>query len=104
MKLLVLTSEPITARQLREALPGDLDPEHFEVMVVAPAIHDSWIRFWLSDADEAIAKADALQSFKADRIIVFTHGGAEQRYREDIDAREIEQRFGVPVDHATVSG
>jgi hypothetical protein len=48
MKLLVLTSEPITARQLREALPGDLDPEHSEMMVVAPAIHDSCDRLRLS--------------------------------------------------------
>lgn len=136
MKLLVITSEPISAAQLREALPGDTDPEQAEVMVIAPALQKSALRFWLSDADEAIARADdirrqtverlgaegvpatgdtgesnppeaiqdALQSFSADRIVLFTHPGDEQRYREDVDAAEIEERFGLPVDRAVVSG
>jgi hypothetical protein len=135
MKLLVLTSEPITAEQLREALPGDANPEDAEVMVIAPALQDDALHFWVSDADQAIAKAeavrretvqqlddaavpasgdtgesdpldaiqDALQSFSADRIVLFTHDPSEQRYREDLDASEIEQRFGLPVDHALVS-
>src|ERR1700736_561125 len=38
MKLLVLTSEPITADQLSDALPADADPQHAEGMVVAPAL------------------------------------------------------------------
>jgi hypothetical protein len=54
-----------------------------------------------SDPSEAIQ--DALQSFTADRIVMFTHGGDDRRYREDVDPAEIEQRFGVPVEHAVVS-
>jgi hypothetical protein len=136
MKLLVITSEPISAAQLKHALPGDVDPAQAEVMVVAPALQESGLRFWLSDADEAIAKAetvrqetldrlgsegvpasgetgesnpllaiqDALQSFRADRIVLFTHAGDEQLYREDLDVTEIEQRFGLPVDRAALSG
>jgi len=136
MRLLVITSEPISGGQLREALPGGLDPEDAEVMVVAPALHDSPIKFWLSDADAAISKAeqvrsetvqrlggegvaasgdtgesdplqaieDALSTFPADRIVVFTHRDASQRYREDMDDDEIARRFGVPVDHTTVNG
>jgi hypothetical protein len=136
MKLLVLTSEPISADQLRDALPDDVDPSDAEVMVVAPAVQESGLRFWMSDADKAIAEADevrrqsvdrlgeggvsaagdtgesdpmtaiqdALMTFEADRVVVFTHEGDQQGYREDIDPREIEQRFGVPVDSATVSG
>ncbi len=101
-------------------------------MVVAPALQESGLRFWMSDADEAIARAeevrrqsvealgeqgvpasgdtgesdplqaiqDALQSFPADRIILFTHSGDEQSYREDIDVAEIEERFGIPVTNA----
>ena len=135
MKLLVLTSEPISAAQLREALPG-VDPAEAEVMVVAPALQESGLRFWMSDADEAIAKAeavrrqtvdrlgaegvpasgetgesnpvlaiqDALQSFRADRIVLFAHSGDDQLYREDLDAAEIEERFGLPVDRAALSG
>ena len=136
MKLLVLTSEPITAEQLREAVPGHSDPADAEVMVVAPALQQDALHFWLSDADEAIARAeavrsetvdqlgsegvpasgdtgesdpllaitDALQTFSADRIVLFTHPDAEQRYREEVDADEIRERFGLPVDHAVVSG
>jgi hypothetical protein len=108
---LVLTSEPISGRQLRDALGIDTDPADAEVMVVAPAFAQSALRFWVSDADEAIAKADAvrresvqeldeagipasgntgeadphtaiddaLKTFDADRIVVFTHGGEDQR-------------------------
>jgi hypothetical protein len=61
MKLLVLTSEPVSADQLRDALPGEADPTSAEVMVVAPALHESALRFWMSDADEAIARADEVR-------------------------------------------
>lgn len=134
MKLLVLTSEPVSADQLREALPGDADPTSAEVMVVAPALHESALRFWLSDADEAIARADevrrrtveqlgaagvaaaadtgesdpedavedVLKTFAADRIVIFSHGGDDRRYREDVDSDTLQRRFGVPVTQARV--
>jgi hypothetical protein len=136
MKLLVLTSEPITAEHLRGALPSGVEPSDAEVMVVAPALQQDALHFWLSDADQAIARAeavggktveqlgsegvpasgdtgegdpvvaisDALQTFPADRIVVFTHPDNEQRYREEIDAEELNERFGIPIDHALVSG
>jgi hypothetical protein len=134
MKLLVLTSEPITAEQLREALPGNIEPEQTEVMVVAPALQPNPLKFWLSDADESIAKADevrretiqqlgdsgvaatgdtgesdpvtaiedALTTFPAERIVLFTHADSDQHYREDIDVNELKERLGVPVVHASV--
>jgi hypothetical protein len=134
MKVLVVTSEPITAQQLREVLGPDGDPSNAEVMVVAPALADSALKFWMSDADEAIARAervrresidrlgeegvsatgdtgeadpytaieDALKTFDADRIVLFSHAGEDQRYREDLDDRELTDRFGRPVDHAVV--
>ncbi|MBV8953002.1 MAG: hypothetical protein JO179_02620 [Solirubrobacterales bacterium] len=136
MKLLVLTSEPVSAQQLRDALPGDADPTDAEVMVVAPALQSSPLRFWVSDTDEAIARAeqvrresleqlgaegvsasgdtgesdpllaiqDALITFPADRIVLFTHGGGGRGYREDVDPEEVRRRFGLPVDQAGVSG
>ena len=64
----MLTTEPVTAAQLRAALPGDADPAEAEVMVVAPAVHESAIRFWLSDADEAIARADAVRRASLERL------------------------------------
>jgi hypothetical protein len=132
MRLLVLTSEPITAQQLRDALPGSVERDDLEVMVVAPALQSNPIKFWMSDADEAIARAeaveresveelggagiraagdtgesdpmlaiqDALNTFPADRILLFTRGDDGQGYREDLDKTEITERFGVPVDRA----
>jgi hypothetical protein len=103
MKLLVLTAEPVSADVVREAV-GD-EASDAEVMVVSPALTGSPLRFWMSDADEAIEHAretaeetadrldeagidaagdtgesdpllaleDALQTFAADRVVVFTH-------------------------------
>jgi hypothetical protein len=134
VKLLVVTSEPISAPQLRSAVGDGAAQEGTEVMVVAPALQESAVRFWLSDADEAIRRAeevrratvenldeegvpasgdtgesdpldaiqDALQTFPADRIVLFTHPDSERRYREDIDPSEVEGRFGLPVDQATI--
>jgi hypothetical protein len=134
MKVLVVTSEPITAQQLRGTLTSHGDPSDAEVMVVAPALQESGLRFWMSDADKAIAQADevrreavdklgeggvsasgdtgesdpataiqdALMTFDADRIVLFTHSGDDQDYLEDIDPDEIRDRFGLPVDRATV--
>jgi len=61
MKLLVLTSEPVDAGTLRAALPDDLDPAQAEVMVVAPALQDNPLKFWMSDADEAIARSEEVR-------------------------------------------
>ncbi|HZE03840.1 MAG TPA: hypothetical protein VE127_01370, partial [Solirubrobacteraceae bacterium] len=61
MRILVVTPEPVSAEQLRGALPGDADPQKAEVLVVAPALHESALRFWMSDADDAIARADAVR-------------------------------------------
>jgi hypothetical protein len=68
MKLLVLTSEPVSAGQLRDALPGDADPTDAEVMVVAPALHKSALRFWMSDADEAISHADMVRRESVEQL------------------------------------
>lgn len=68
MKVLVLTSEPVAAEQLRDALTGADLSEGTEVLVVAPALHESALRFWLSDADEAIAKAESVSDETVDRL------------------------------------
>lgn len=135
MKLLVLTSEPVSAEQIRNTLSPDADLENSEVMVVAPALQSSAARFWMSDSDEAIERAqtvgresreqlqsegvpakadtgeadpykaiqDALQTFPADRLLVFSHPEGKRLYREDIDHDELEIRFGLPVDQAELS-
>jgi hypothetical protein len=59
MKVLVIASERISADRLRAARGGAIDDA--EIMVVAPALHRSALRFWLSDADEAIQRAELVQ-------------------------------------------
>jgi hypothetical protein len=133
MKLLVVTAEPIDARLLRSAA-GD-GVEDAEVMVVSPATQGSPLKFWLSDADEAIAGAeeaqlesverleesgidaagdtgesepavavrDALETFPADRVVIFSHPEQDRDYREDSELSELTERLGVPVTHGTIS-
>ena len=128
MKLLVLTPEPIDAAALRSAAGGEVDDA--EVLVISPAGTQSGLRFWMSDVDDAIDRAqrtadesadrltedgidaagdtgeaepvvalrDALATFAADRIVVFTHPDDEQHYRESDGLDEL----GVPVEFATI--
>src|ERR1700722_9289749 len=130
MRVLVMASEPVSADRLRAALGGETDDA--EIMIVAPALHRSALRFWLSDADEAIQRADLVQretveglddagldargdtgegdpvqaiedvlvTFPAERIVVFTRRGSEERYDEGIDAEALQERFGLPVQQA----
>jgi hypothetical protein len=130
MKVLVIASEPISADRLRAAL-GDATDDA-EIMVVAPALHRSALRFWLSDSNEALQRAelvqrktveglddegldahgdtgegapvkaveDALITFPADRIVLFSRPVSERRYNEAIDADALRERFGVPVQRA----
>jgi hypothetical protein len=134
MRVLAVVSEPIDADALRAALGGSEVTDDAEVLVVSPALHASGLRFWMSDDDEAIARAqavqeetverleeagvdaagdtgeadpmtaieDALQSFAADRIVIFSHPEGEQRYREE-ELAEAQQRFGVPVVQGEIS-
>ena len=131
MKLLVVTPEPVDANALRTTLGEEV--EGAEVLVVSPAGNRSKVAFWVSDADEAIAEAeaaqeetverleeegvdaagdtgesepdvaiqDALATFPADRIVVFSHPDLD--YREDRALENAEERFGVPVTHAEIS-
>jgi hypothetical protein len=53
------------------------------------------------ESEPAVAIEDALATFRADRIVVFSHPDLD--YREDTGLQDAEQRFGVPVTHAQIS-
>jgi hypothetical protein len=76
MKLLVLASDPVGAEDVRRALPGDGGIDGAEVLVVAPALNESPVRFWMSDSDEAIAQARATATETAGDL---NAGGAHAR-------------------------
>jgi hypothetical protein len=125
MKLLVLAPHAVDAAAVRSALPGD-DLEGAEVLVVSPAIQQSGVRFWMSDADDAIEEAEgaaqqtgaALEGDAAsvrtttgesepllalqDALATFpadrivVFRGDSDDYKEE-ELAEAESRFGVPV-------
>ena len=131
MKLLVLTPEPVDADLLRSVLGDDVEGAEVLVISPATnqskiafwvsdsddAIEEA------EDAQEetverleeegvdaagdtgesepAVAIQDALATFAADRIVVFSHPDLD--YREDQALGELEDRFGVPVTHAEIS-
>jgi hypothetical protein len=132
-KILALVAEPVSGEALRSVLPSG-DAEDAEVMVVAPAL-TTRTRFWLSDTDEAIRRADevqeetvermeeegvdaagdtgesdpllalqdALQTFPADEIVLFTHAGGERNWAEEGVLEQAESSFEKPVRHLVVS-
>jgi GABA permease len=132
-RILVLVSEPVSAEALRDAV-GDA-AERAEVLVVAPALN-SPMRFWTSDADGAIQRAqevqeetverldeegidaagdtgaaeplqaiqDALVTFDADEIVLFTHPEGQRNWAEEGVVEQAEARFDQPVRHVIVGG
>jgi hypothetical protein len=131
-RILALVSEPVSGDALRQAV----GPEHAdaaEVLVVAPALNTR-TRFLMSDVDEAIERAeaveqetvermaeqgidaagdtgesdpllalqDALTTFDADQIVLFTHPGGRSNWLEEGVVDEARERFDKPVEHVVV--
>lgn len=59
-RILVVASESVSAENLRGAV--GVAAQDAEVLVVAPALQTSAVRFWMSDADSAIHRAWAVQT------------------------------------------
>ena len=132
MKLLVLTPEPVDADMLRATLGDDVEGAEVLVVSPATnqsklafwvsdpdeAIHEAEVAQEetverleeegidaagdTGESEPAVAIQDALATFKADRIVIFSHAG-EKDYREDEGLEDAEERFGVPVTHAEIS-
>jgi len=131
-RILALVSEPVSGEALKSAVGKDV-AEQAEVLVVAPALNKSW-RFWMSDSDGAIERAeavqeetvdrmddvgidaaggtgesdpllalqDALATYDADEIVLFTHPHGEKNWLEEGIVEEAEKRFSQPVRHILV--
>jgi hypothetical protein len=132
VKLLVLTPEPVDADTLRAALGEDVEGAEVLVVSPATNqsklafwVSDSDDAIMEADraqeetverlesagidaagdtgeSEPAVALQDALATFPADRIVVFSHPEGERDYREDEGLAQVEERFGVPVTHATI--
>lgn len=67
MKLLVLAPHAVDAAAVRGALPGE-DLDGAEVLVVSPALNPSGLRFWMSDSDDAVVRADEAAGDSVDAL------------------------------------
>ena len=132
MKLLVLTPEPIDADMLRAAVGEDAEGAEVLVVSPATNqsklafwVSDSDAAIGeaetaqnetverleeegveatgdTGESEPAVALQDALATFPADRIVVFSHPESDRDYREDKGLADAEERFGVPVTHAVI--
>ncbi len=66
-RILALVSEPVSGEALERAV-GPEQAQNAEVLVVAPADEQSKLQFWMSDADDAIAKASERGDEVADEL------------------------------------
>ncbi len=133
VKLLVLTPEPIDAALLRSALGEEVEgaevlvispasneskvafwvSDSDEAIEEAETAHVDTVERLeeegidaagdTGESEPAVALQDALATFKADRIVIFSHPEGDRDYREDEGLADAESRFGVPVTHALIS-
>jgi hypothetical protein len=54
------------------------------------------------EADPLLAIQDALQTFPADEIVLFTHAGGKLNWLEDGVVEEARERFDRPVTHFVI--
>jgi hypothetical protein len=132
VKLLVVTPEPVDAGMLRSTLGDDVagaevlvispatnrsklafwvsDPD--EAIGEAEAAQVETVERLeeegvdaagdTGESEPAVAIQDALATFAADRIVIFSHPESDRDYREDKGLDDAESRFGVPVTHALI--
>ena len=132
MKLLVLTPEPVDADLLRNTLGDEVegaevlvvspatnqsklafwvsDPD--QAIAEADTAQEETVERLeeagvdaagdTGESEPAVALQDALATFAADRIVVFSHPSGERDYREDKGIAELEQRYGIPITHAEI--
>jgi hypothetical protein len=132
VKLLVVTPEPVDAALLRSTLGDEVegaevlvispatnesklafwvsDPD--EAIAEAGAAQEETVERLeeegidaagdTGESEPAVAIQDALATFAADRIVIFSHPQGDRDYREDDGLADAQERFGVPVTHAVI--
>jgi hypothetical protein len=132
VKLLVVTPEPVDAKLLRATLGDEVRGAEVLVVSPATnqsglafwvsdsdeAIHEAEVAQEetverleeegvdaagdTGESEPAVAIQDALATFDADRIVVFSHPEGDRDYREDEGLADAAARFGVPLTHALI--
>jgi hypothetical protein len=131
-KILALVSEPISADALRSAVgPEDADDAEVLVVAPAlnsrrkffladpdaaieraAAVQEETVERLdeegidaagdTGEEDPLLAVQDALVTFDADEVVLFTHAGGKQNWLEEGLVEQAEGRFDVPVRHLVV--
>jgi hypothetical protein len=132
VKVLVLTPEPVDADAVRTALGEDIEgaevlvvspatnesklafwvSDSDDAIVEAEQAQEETVERLeeagvdaggdTGESEPAVALQDALATFPADRIVVFSHPEGDRDYREDAGLADVEARYGVRVVHATI--
>ena len=132
MRLLVVTPEPVDAGVLRTTLGEEVEgaevlvvspagnrskvafwvSDSDEAIAEADAAQEETVERLeesgvdaagdTGESEPAVAIQDALATFKADRIVVFSHPEGDRDYREDDGLADAEERFGIPLTHALI--
>ena len=131
-KILALVSEPISADALRSAIGADAADDAEVLVVApalnsrkrffladpdpaierAEAVQEETVERLdeegvdaagdTGEEDPLLALQDALTTFAADEVVLFTHSGAEQNWLEEGLVEQAQGRFDVPVRHLVV--
>src|SRR3954453_2725478 len=131
-KILALVAEPVSADALRSAVgPGEADDAEVLVVAPAlntktrffladpdpaieraDAVQEETVERLdeegidaagdTGESDPLLALQDALMTFDADEVVLFTHTGGDQNWQEEGLVDEARGRFSVPVRHLTV--
>jgi hypothetical protein len=130
-RVLLVAMTPVSAEQLRPALPDSIEPQQLAILVSVPTLARTEAQLRAGDATEAVPHAESIAketvaSLRAAGLNVAGHigpadpavalsdglrtydaqrvvvvGGRSGRYLEDVDLREAAQTFGVPVYEVT---
>ena len=131
-RILALVSEPISADALRAAIGADAADEAEVLVVApalntktrflladpdpaierAEAVQQETVERLDEEGIDAagdtgeenpmLALQDALATYEADEIVLFTHPGGKQNWKEEGLVEEAQGRFDVPVRHIVV--
>jgi hypothetical protein len=126
-KILALVSEPVSGEALKAAVGEDIAEQAEVLVVApalnsklryivsdsdpaierAEDVHQETVERLdeegidaagaTGESDPMLALQDALQTFRADRIVLFTHREGEENWQEEGFAEEAERRFALPV-------
>ncbi len=130
-KIIALVSEPVSGDALKSAVGSDGEDAEVLVVAPALESRSRWLfddpdpaieraeavqeetveRMGeqgvdaagdTGEADPLLAIQDALQTFEADEIVLFTHPNGERNWLEDGLVEDARERFGKPVRHIEI--